>query len=164
LEVFVISGQSNARGGRPPEGGFISNEYYGATDDRVNCINYFHSTITDPYPFPIISKIEAETYIAPTGRASWCWALLGDKIAQTLNVPVLFLNAAIGATKISQWKNAAFNEPVYDYYSPIPNTYITSGWPYIDLKKTLNYYSKIFGVRAIIWQQGEDDLAYFDAI
>jgi hypothetical protein len=162
-EVFIIAGQSNAQGGRPPEGGYSMNLFYGALDDRVNCIDNYFSETTTVYPLPNITKINAETNIAPKGKASWCWALLGDKITTEWNVPVLFFNVAIGATKCSQWKNAAFGEPVIDHYSPIPNTVITTGWPYIDLKKSLQYYSKIFGIRAVIWHQGEDDMAYFDS-
>lgn len=162
-EVFIVAGQSNAQGGRPPEGGFSSNTFYGAMDDRVNCVNDFFITPNTNYPIPTISNIAAETYIAPKGKASWCWALLGDKISSTWNVPVLFFNVAIGATKCSQWKDAAYGDPVTDHYSNNPNIKITNGWPYADLKKTLEYYTKIFGIRAIIWQQGEDDMAYFDS-
>jgi Carbohydrate esterase, sialic acid-specific acetylesterase len=35
-------------------------------------------------------------------------------------------------------------------------------WPYIFLKKSLNYYCKIFGVRGLLWHQGESDLFSFN--
>ncbi len=161
-EVFFIAGQSNAQGGQPPEGGFNDQTAYGADDDRVNGIDFYDNLASSSLQLPIITKIAPQTNLSPRGKASWCWAALGDLIAQNWNVPVLFFNAANGATKVGQWSNAADGLPVYDYYSNVPNTYITDGWPYIYLKKSLNYYGKIYGVRAVLWHQGEDNLAYFD--
>ncbi|MES2797523.1 MAG: sialate O-acetylesterase [Bacteroidota bacterium] len=153
-EVFIVAGQSNAQGGRPPLGGFYDNTYYGATDDRVNCIDYFDHDELSLLPFPKISQLKAETDISPHGHASWCWGLLGDKIAKELNVPVLFFNASEGGTRISQWAQAARGEPTYNYYLSIR---AVEGWPYVILQKTLNYYASIYGARAILWHQGEDD-------
>lgn len=144
-EVFIIAGQSNAQGGRNnPD--YATQIYYGAQDDRVNGINWSTDDINETYPLPNIVKIPAETDIAPTGKASWCWALLGDQIAQNWNVPVMFFNAAIGATTVNTWSQSANN-----------NTF-----PYIYLKKTFEYYAKIYGVRALLWHQGESDIFNFD--
>ena len=156
-EVFIIAGQSNAQGGRPPDAAFPSTTFYGANDDRVNCINYFENSASNEFPFPIISKIAAETDIAPRGRASWCYALLGDLIAQNWNVPVLFFNAATGDTNAQNWSDSAEGIPYYYY-----DRYIEDGTPYIYLKKTLEYYGKIYGVRSVLWHQGESDIFQFD--
>ena len=40
-EVFIIAGQSNAQGGRPPTAGFWDYSAYAAADDRVNCVDYY---------------------------------------------------------------------------------------------------------------------------
>lgn len=145
-EVFIIAGQSNAQGGRFPHPSFSTQVYYGANDDRVNGINHYSSHHEHHFPLPIIEKIAPITDLAPKGRASWCWGSLGDKIATDWNVPVIFFNAAVGATTASDWSNSANN-----------NTQ-----PYAFLRKTLKYYAKIFGVRAILWHQGESDGIYFD--
>ncbi len=155
-EVFIVSGQSNAQGGRPPMGGFFDNSSYGSTDDRVNCINLIDENPLSFPKYPKISQLIANTEIAPQGHTAWCWGMLGDKIVKELNVPVLFFNCGVGGTRIRQWQNSAKGEQVYDYYS---NIIPPMGWPYIHLKKSLNYYGSIFGVRAVLWQQGEDDAA-----
>jgi Carbohydrate esterase, sialic acid-specific acetylesterase len=147
-EVFVIAGQSNAQGGRLPNPTFATEIYFGANDDRVNGINWSTDNVNETYPLPNIEKIQPITDIAPTGKASWCWALLGDRIAQEWNVPVIFFNAAIGATTASQWSNSANN----------------GTFPYIYLKKTLQYYTKIYGARALLWHQGETDIYDFGVL
>ena len=140
-EVFLIAGQSNAQGGRYPHSEFSTQIYYGAQDDRVNGINYFTNDPNVIYPMPEIGKIMPITDLAPTGKASWCWALLGDQIATNWNVPVLFFNTAIESTSMEFWSVSANN--------------LNS--PYIYLKKSFDYYNKIFGVRALLWHQGESD-------
>jgi Carbohydrate esterase, sialic acid-specific acetylesterase len=155
-EVLFIAGQSNAQGGRPPMGGFYDFTKYAATDDRVNCIDYFDADEYSILPFPKIIQLKAETDIAPHGHASWCYGLLGDKIAKELNVPVLFFNAAEGGTRISQWAQGARGEPTYNFYT---NRIAKKGWPFIILEKSLHYYASLFGIRAVLWHQGEEDSA-----
>jgi hypothetical protein len=144
-EVFIVSGQSNAQGGRNNDG-FATQIYYGANDDRVNGINWSTDDVLTTYPLPVFEKIQPETDIAPTGKASWCWGLLGDRIAQEWNVPVVFFNAAIGATTIGLWSSSINN----------------NSYPYIYLKNALQYYTKIYGARALLWHQGESDIFNFD--
>ncbi len=155
-EVFIIAGQSNAQGGRPPMGGFWDNTYYGANDDRVNCIDFFDFTEASLLPFPKITQLKAETNISPHGQASWCWGLLGDRITKELNCPVLFFNAAAGGSRIEQWAQSARGEPAYNFYLERP---APEGWPYAFLQKSLNYYASLYGLRSIIWHQGEEDAA-----
>jgi hypothetical protein len=153
-EVFIVAGQSNAQGGSPPMGGFYDNTKYAAQDDRVNCINHFDNEEGSLEPFPKISQLKAETFIAPHGQASWCWGILGDRIARELNVPVLFFNASEGGTRMHQWEQGSKGEQVYNAYTGYKHVL---GWPYIILEKSLHYYSSLYGLRAILWHQGEDD-------
>lgn len=147
-EVLIISGQSNAQGydnrGNPP-----------ATDDRVNCITNFFSygQITEP-PFPIISQITENVKIAPFGNGSWCWGKLGDLLATKLNVPILFINSGFEAMGIEAWRKSADGERGQDFYS---GNFALPGYPYENLKKSLHYYANMFGVRSILWHQGETD-------
>jgi hypothetical protein len=153
-EVFIIAGQSNAQGGRPPEGGFVDFTTFGASDDRVNCINLYDNNTQSLLPFPQISQLKADSYLAPVGKASWCWGLLGDRLARELNCPILFFNGAIGATRAEQWAQAARGENAYDYYAL---RQAPKGWPYAFLQKSINYYASLFGMRAVLWHQGEED-------
>lgn len=147
-EVLIISGQSNAQGyesrGNPP-----------ANDDRVNCITNFYSygQTTEP-PFPIISQITENVKIAPFGNGSWCWGKLGDLLAEKLNVPILFINTGFEAMGVEAWSKSADGERGQDFYS---GNFALPGYPYENLKKSLHYYANMFGVRSVLWQQGETD-------
>lgn len=147
-EVFIISGQSNAQGyegrGNPS-----------AVDERVNCITNFHSygQTTEP-PFPIISQLTENVKIAPFGNGSWCWGKLGDLLAEKLNVPILFINTGFEAMGIEAWSKSADGERGQDFYS---GNYALPGYPYENLKKSLHYYANMFGVRTVLWHQGETD-------
>ena len=146
-EVLVISGQSNAQGyndkGNPA-----------AADDRVNCItNYYSYDNTEP-PFPVISQLTANVKIAPLGNGSWCWGRLGDLLVQKLNVPILFINTAYEAMGIEDWSRSADGERGFNYYT---GNYERPGYPFENLKKSLHYYANMFGVRTVLWHQGETD-------
>jgi hypothetical protein len=146
-EVLVISGQSNAQGyegrGNPA-----------AADDRVNCIsNYFSYDNSEP-PFPIVSQLTANVKIAPLGNGSWCWGRLGDLLAQKLNVPILFINTAYEAMGVEDWSRSANGERGLNYYTGI---FASPGYPFGSLKTSLHYYANMFGIRAILWHQGETD-------
>lgn len=147
-EVLIISGQSNAQGyenrGNPP-----------ANDDRVNCItNFFSYGQTTEPPFPIIAQLTENVKIAPFGNGSWCWGKLGDLLAEKLNVPILFINTGFEAMGIEAWSKSADGERGQDFYS---GNFSLPGYPYENLKKSMHYYANMFGVRSILWQQGETD-------
>ncbi|MBA4853227.1 sialate O-acetylesterase [Emticicia sp. BO119] len=146
-EVFVIAGQSNAEGKLD----------YGAKpslDDRVNCFNYRTEDNLWDYPyFSSFSHIETSTMVGPKGQGSWCWGELGDYLAQRLNVPILFLNAAYGGSSSENWYSSALGKPTQNAFH-LP--YI-GGAPYSGLRITLQFYASYLGVRAVLWEQGEDD-------
>jgi hypothetical protein len=147
-EVFVVSGQSNAQGyegrGNPP-----------ATDDRVNCVSNFYTLgqAADPN-FPVISQLSENVKVSPSGNGSWCWGRLGDMLAQRLNVPILFMNNAHEAMGVEDWSKSANGERGYNIYT---NTFTDPGYPYENLKKSLQHYVNMFGVRSVLWHQGETD-------
>lgn len=146
-EVFVVSGQSNAEGVLD----------YGAKpsfDDRVNCFNFRVADNLWDYPyFSSFSHIEANTMIGPRGQGAWCWGELGDYLAQRLNVPILFLNTAYGGSSSENWYSSALGLPTQNAFH-VP--YI-GGAPYSALRISLQFYVSYLGVRAILWEQGEDD-------
>lgn len=146
-EVFLISGQSNAQG------------YFGfgnpsAKDDRVNCVSNFFSASDSDVPFPEVSFLSENASIAPFGKGSWCWGRLGDLLVQKLGVPVMFMNAAFEAMAIEEWKKSAEGGRGYNFYV---NNFAEIGFPYKNLQRALNYYVNMFGIRAVLWHQGESD-------
>lgn len=147
-EVFLIAGQSNAQG-------YYNSGNPSASDDRVNCITNFSANGSAIEPdFPVFSKINSNTHIAPTGSGSWCWGKLGDLLAQKLDVPILFLNAGSEAMSVVEWRLSADGARGYN---PYVNNYAPAGFPYQPFKQALNYYVNLLGIRGILWLQGETD-------
>jgi hypothetical protein len=148
-EVFIIAGQSNAQG--VEDYGSL-----GAKDDRVNCINAFKelNSFDDIRTDLTISQLTQNTRIAPSGRVAWCWGELGDKLTQRLGVPVLFFNAAWGGTTATNWSESINGKLTNNL---IESKYMPIGYPYFNLKFSLNYYASLFGIRAVLWHQGETD-------
>jgi hypothetical protein len=156
-EVFVISGQSNAQGmvdyritSVPPPG---------AQDDRVNYVSYnneFLNSLGDP-PVPTFNHVDSfEGNMGMRGHGSWCWGILGDLLAQKMNVPIMFVNTAWDGTSIRNWWESAQGIPTRGVYSN-PQPLFPSQMPYGNLKLSMQHYAKQYGVRAVLWMQGETD-------
>ncbi|RDB05583.1 3-coathanger stack domain-containing protein [Runella aurantiaca] len=159
-EVFVIAGQSNVQG--------IESHGHKASVDANNRIKYVDWLLpcpdgtcqnVDP-PFPQISTLNNTGQgirISPNGITSWAWGELGDALLNRFNVPVLFFNAAASGSSIGNWSRSADGLPsahphIGIQYAGNPN------FPYQYLRKALNFYASLFGVRAVLWHQGESDL------
>lgn len=145
-EVFLLSGQSNARG-------LLGLGAVGAADDRVNCINYNNTTNdTTQLPLPpVFLPMAAETYISPKGESAWCWGRLGDLLASRFNVPILFYNVASAGTLVRNWRESAEGKTTfYTFGDALP-----PGMPYNQFKRVLIDYVGQTGVRAVLWHQGE---------
>ncbi|WP_338874496.1 sialate O-acetylesterase [Spirosoma sp. SC4-14] len=152
-EVFIITGQSNAQG-------FQNFGAVGAADDRVNCVTYDNITansLADP-PAPTFQQLGATSLIGPRGQSAWCWGYLGDLIAKQYNVPVLFINTAWQATVIKNWRESSdgiITKNIFAMGTPYEN--FPAGMPYANLVIALRYYCSLQGLRAVLWQQGEND-------
>jgi|GEM_PF-383906 len=153
-EVFVIAGQSNAQGLEPlqpgqPESG----------DDRVNVLKYFNggNSPGDP-PRPEFEHLFNGWY-GLHAFGSWCWGVLGDQLAARLNVPILFINTAYGATTVANWLESARGQRAQNIYcaSCGEEGYYPTGMPYANLRIALNSYVSQYGMRAVLWHQGESD-------
>lgn len=157
-EVFIVAGQSNATG----DNELRNQNIFGpsATDDRVETINYFNGETTTygstKYPYPIISQIDSTYRLAPFGNSAWCWGVLGDSLAKKLNVPILFFNSGWSGSGIGSWLDSAEDS------TAAPNDFITypRGLPYGNLRGSIRFYAAQFGLRAILWHQGETDNLY----
>jgi hypothetical protein len=83
-------------------------------------------------------------------------------------MPVAFFNAASGGSSVTQWYLGAQGLAAPNFYgggnqfclgynggSMNPSDYY--GQPYTALRNALNYYASVYGVRAVLWHQGETD-------
>ena len=154
-EVFLIAGQSNSTG----DGDLKNQGNYGpmANDDRVSIVNY-------SIPFPTnygsivlpraeFSHLDSTFTISPFGVSAWCWGALGDTLTKRLNVPIAFFNSGWSGTGITAWKLTAIDstETPFNFYT------MPRGMPYGNLRAALQFYVAQFGIRAVLWHQGESD-------
>lgn len=154
-EVFVIAGQSNATG----DGDLKNQGNYGpmANDDRVSIVNH---TVNYPtnyggivLPRAEFSRLDSTFNISPFGVSAWCWGALGDTLTKRLNVPVAFFNGGWSGTGSNAWRESANDSTA----TPYNFFYFPRGMPYGNLRAALNFYAAQFGVRAVLWHQGETD-------
>ena len=92
--------------------------------------------------------MEQYGYIGPSGRTAWFWGNLGDKLVERLGVPVLFFNAAFGGAILNQWAKSQ------EIAESNPNLYPA---PFGTILNTLLRFGNEFGLRSILWMQGESD-------
>lgn len=162
-EVFLVAGQSNAQG---LEG---DNGEVGANDERVlthNEVSWYDNNLNQcdkkvpNYPSfsQIFSSGGTRSYLSKTGFNPWCYGKLGDNLVSKLGVPVVFFNAGATSTTSYNWKESSDNQPTQNYFNQSQFSYCNNvGVPYSGLERIINYYASIFGVRAILWHQGETD-------
>ncbi len=158
-EVFLLAGQSNARG-------VANNDNdLGAVSDRVSTIDtinhYFPPNFPalfssgDPMPFAAYVPLTAGKRVFPMGGSSWAWGELGDYLVRRLNVPVLFYNAGWDAATVDNWSNTAKGVPACNLY------FCAVNWPnlqpYTNLRNLMGYYGATGGFRAVLWHQGESE-------
>lgn len=146
-EVFLIAGQSNSQGYQNYGGP-------GASDDRVNTVNYYNVTSNNELPQPSFDHLNADSYISPRGNSAWAYGKLGDRLAERLGVPILFYNAGWYGSAIRNWQQS-INGTAYSVYNG--EAFTPSGVPYNNLRLVLQYYLPVTGVRAVLWHQGEAD-------
>ncbi|QJW92227.1 DUF11 domain-containing protein [Spirosoma taeanense] len=149
-EVFIIAGQSNVFGGfeRVPS----------AEEDRVSCIDFRQDSLSEQLLPLQFSHVSYGTSIGPS-QPPHLWGILGDRLVRKLNVPILFLGAALGGTSSEQWRRSAEGN-----IGPTPNDAV-----YRRLGAVLLHYVTRTGARAVLWHQGESDLStstqvYYDNI
>jgi hypothetical protein len=162
-EVFVIAGQSNALGEGVVNYGPITHYDCVVASNQTNT----NKCSTTMPVFPVFGVVSGGNQIGPNAYQGWAYELLGNQIVDNTPaspssaVPVMFFNAAMSGSSVSQWSSSV-NDPygIYDfdgYVKRCPSGNNGVGEPYRTLRNTLNYYSSLFGVRAVIWHQGETD-------
>ncbi len=176
-EVFVIAGQSNAQGitdsrvtpSDPNDDRVSIADASGYVDgSRSNEPNFYlynsNSSASSSFPLiPSYKKLSANDRVAPVGLTAWYWGRVGELLAQRLNVPILFYNAAFASTTVKNWRESSEGNRTQNRYCTTCGDagYFPTGYPYNNLKNTLNYYVSLTGVRTVLWHQGEaDDFTY----
>lgn len=137
-EVFVVAGQSNVFGNLQ--------SVESSAEDRVSSVDFQQDSLSDqllPLQFSHVTKGSA---IGPS-QPPHLWSMLGDKLVQRLNVPVLFLGAALGGTNSTEWAQGAAGNMGTTIQSAV----------YRRLGEVLLHYVSRTGARAVLWHQGESD-------
>jgi hypothetical protein len=172
-DVFIIAGQSNAQGfgdeAYPlPSGNGIPEWIVGTYEDKT-CTKYLPASFTSMFSLNTSDEITRHGRLGPAGNGIWAYATLGKLISDANGgMPIAFFNAATGGSSITEWKQGSDGVEAKHPYSGAqvclgyneggsinPTDYY--GLPYTTLKNALNYYGSLFGVRAVLWHQGETD-------
>ena len=113
---------------------------------------FYALEVTPTIETPATHPDQNEVNIYPNGQSSWTWAPMAYKMYQNGNqVPMMFFNAAWPGSSSYLWNpevNGNINNP---------------HWIYGQFRDVLLMYGHIFGVKRILWQQGEDDRSTFQA-
>jgi hypothetical protein len=159
-DVYLAAGQSNAQG--YPESGTWAlpalTTYEGIMSHDVN------GSCNPGLPeYPVMSSLNGYNRIAPSGNNSWYWTKLGQDLQSGSPAggrPISFFNAAAGGSTSVNWKQSSdtintFNDYTLDKWCG--SSYTGKAQPYFDFKTSLHFYASIFGIKAVLWHQGEGD-------
>jgi hypothetical protein len=161
-DVFIVAGQSNGQGVNGssfPTTAFP--EWIVGTNEDWNCRKEFEN-------IPLMTTLNGSNRIGPAGSNVWCYGVLGKKISDANgDMPVAFFNTCAAGSSVKNWREGAFGITTLGYqngdqqwcngYLPGQSSTYYLGQPYLTLKNTLNWFVSLFGVRAILWHQGEAD-------
>ncbi len=157
-EVFLIAGQSNASGYEnlsPP----------GATSEKIITHNNFSDVCSNNFPSnPVLSQIQSASNLSTMGVEAFYWGKLGDLITNNLNVPVAFFNSAAQGSSVDNWVTSSNNQAAIHTFTGNQicaninsNNPTGVGYPYRGLQNAMRFYASQFGVRSVLWHQGESD-------
>lgn len=150
-DVYVIAGQSNAQGASttlPSE-----TEY-----DAVSRSIASRACEMDYPPYPTLGVLYNNAIVGPSGNNQWCWGNVGRRLIDNGGAPVAFFNAAQGGSTIENWSSSAANQATSNFY--IGGQWCGTGHigqPYKSFRDCLNFYGSTFGIKAVLWHQGESD-------
>jgi len=146
-EVFVVAGQSNGQGIR-------NRDAVNPADERVVCSPHFNLNDTIRLPIPFTgAPLSATGTVGPRGQTAWNWGRLGDLLTARLNVPILFYNTAWSGTAVRNWRESI----TVDSTATSGGDYFRPGMPYGNLKRVVQDYAPLTGLRAVLWHQGESE-------
>lgn len=156
-DVFLAFGQSNAQGFPGISGLSVSSE-------KVITHNYIDSCSVEVPNFPVLGKITSSSNIGQHGITSWYWGKLGDNLVSMNGIPVAFFNGATaGASANNFVESFSGGGTIHPFTGSQfcqginPDNTSGVGTPYQTFLKTVRYYNSLYGIRAILWMQGESD-------
>ncbi|KPM49700.1 NPCBM/NEW2 domain-containing protein [Jiulongibacter sediminis] len=161
-DVFLAFGQSNAQGYPGISGLPVSSE-------KVISHNYIDSCSFEVPHFPVLGKTTSSSNIGQHGITSWYWGKLGDNLVNNsgtgaTGIPVAFFNAASGGASVQNFVDSFSGGSTINPFTGLqfckginPDDTTGVGTPYITFLKTIRYYNSLYGIRAILWLQGESD-------
>ncbi|MBO9639141.1 MAG: hypothetical protein J7576_13295 [Siphonobacter aquaeclarae] len=138
-EVLAIAGQSNAAGyalGGAPSIGNSNPTFVKFFNEKTTANNLEGFDGNDPGKASGTSK----DFI-------WFWGRLGASLVTNLQVPVAFYQAAWCGSNIDEWEKSSKGE----------NTKYVFGYPYKNLQTVVSSIRYRYGLRGVLWQQGEQD-------
>jgi hypothetical protein len=152
-EVFIIAGHSVAQGN--------VDSIDGTSDDRVNTVpltttieqtQHVKTGLLADMPTFQFAQFGTGVRPAPFGPNNYFWSKFGELVAQKENVPVLILQTAFGGTSLEHWARSSQGE-AFSLFNVNPN----AGLPYVNLKHTLQAYVPKTGLRAVLFDLGQND-------
>ena len=153
-DVFLAFGQSNAQGWAAYPG-------ITATNDQVVTHPLFINCASSNPTFPTLSKITGSGNISTTGENGWYWGALGDKLISSKSVPVAIFNAAVSGAALKSFLESSTGSTTIHPFLGIPfcqsDSTTAAGRPYEIFRQTIEFYHALFGIRAILFMQGESD-------
>ncbi len=160
-DVFLAFGQSNAQGLR----GFGE---VSASSPLVITHSFIDSCTVNTPALPSFSQINTGGNLGQHGIGSWYWGKVGDNLVSVKGVPVAIFNAAISGAALHNFLDSrgggTTTHPIIGGTYCVPNVNPVNpanptgaGTPYIIFRKTINYYNSLYGIRAILFMQGESD-------
>ena len=112
-------------------------EYEGPLADDERVIGAYYSQ--NPKFFSITQDAQPYAWLYPSAPGTSFVGKLGSLLVQKLGVPVLFFNAASGGTSSGDWFSSVFNGSA----------------PFSKVSLVLNNFTKEYGLRSVLWHQGE---------
>ncbi len=181
-EVFVIAGQSNAAGEGSTQkiGTELNYDCVVSAKGGIGNTNGDYGYIFGGGIY--MGTVHSDNKIFPMGSRAWFYQELGNKIASSSStptsssltnvVPVAFFNCALSGSSIQTWKtsldrvrtihnNSYVNPFINNWSSETTSQYSSWGQqynlrdPYLGFQTILSYCANIFGIRAVLWHQGE---------
>ncbi|SOE20043.1 Fibronectin type III domain-containing protein [Spirosomataceae bacterium TFI 002] len=153
-DVFLIAGQSNATGWDESYG------YLGSNNEKVVSHNFSLPCPTTFPDYPTMGQIAASDKLGITGENAWAYGKLGEDLVNQTGFPVAFFNGgAIGSSVLNYTQSMNGQSTIHpftnnqfcsDFSNPI-------GQPYRTLQTAMSYYNSLFGMKAVLWHQGESD-------
>ncbi len=171
-EVFIIAGQSNAQGFCPD---FQSNQ--AVSTQLLDAVRVSPKVIAVldgknpndtldrdmPGSYRTITELKSTAEVAvigPNGQCRWYWASAAAQLSDALDAPVALFNAAYSGTTITNWVTSANADNRTSGGGGTPDgtdKRYAPGSPFYFFANTLQLLTNVYGVRAVLWMQGETD-------